>query len=241
MRDSPVSHSREHCVQRRMSEHHHLGRYGRFRKTGLDDDLSTADGVNETSDERSIFQMEDDEHSESSVIVRADLRPIESPFRTHSFTRSLTGLQDMPLERSPSLTSIASFDLAAVLLPLDDPLLDTPPSPPGSSDDSWESTTDSDAGSCGNDDDEINDDAEDAFLNLDPRFVGVGWGGECLRESEDIDFEFVYALHTFVATVEGQANATKGDTMVLLDDSNSYWWLVRVVKDASIGEPAFSC
>lgn len=52
---------------------------------------------------------------------------------------------------------------------------------------------------------------------------------------EDIDFEFVYALHTFVATVEGQANASKGDTMVLLDDSNSYWWLVRVVKDGSIG------
>lgn len=58
---------------------------------------------------------------------------------------------------------------------------------------------------------------------------------ECLLNSEDIDFEFVYALHTFVATVEGQANATKGDTMVLLDDSNSYWWLVRVVKDSSIG------
>ncbi|KAL2136138.1 hypothetical protein VTI74DRAFT_5361 [Chaetomium olivicolor] len=54
-------------------------------------------------------------------------------------------------------------------------------------------------------------------------------------EDEDIDFDFVYALHTFVATVEGQANATKGDTMVLLDDSNSYWWLVRVVKDSSIG------
>lgn len=54
-------------------------------------------------------------------------------------------------------------------------------------------------------------------------------------DDEDIDFEFVYALHTFVATVEGQANATKGDTMVLLDDSNSYWWLVRVAKDNSIG------
>ncbi|KAF2225810.1 hypothetical protein BDZ85DRAFT_316942 [Elsinoe ampelina] len=54
-------------------------------------------------------------------------------------------------------------------------------------------------------------------------------------DDEDIDFDFVYALHTFVATVEGQANATKGDTMVLLDDSNSYWWLVRVVKDSSIG------
>ena len=54
-------------------------------------------------------------------------------------------------------------------------------------------------------------------------------------DDEDIDFEFVYALHTFVATVEGQANATKGDTMQLLDDSNSYWWLVRVCKDSSIG------
>ena len=82
------------------------------------------------------------------------------------------------------------------------------------------------------------DDDTYALLNgtLDERFVDYGWGGECLRETEDIDFEFVYALHTFVATVEGQANATKGDTMVLLDDSNSYWWLVRVVKDGSIGE-----
>ncbi|KAJ5491097.1 hypothetical protein N7539_002664 [Penicillium diatomitis] len=54
-------------------------------------------------------------------------------------------------------------------------------------------------------------------------------------DDEDIDFEFVYALHNFIATVDGQANAAKGDTMVLLDDSNSYWWLVRVVKDGSIG------
>lgn len=59
--------------------------------------------------------------------------------------------------------------------------------------------------------------------------------GLLTRRSEDIDFEFVYALHSFTATVEGQANALKGDTMVLLDDSNSYWWLVRIVKDSSIG------
>lgn len=57
--------------------------------------------------------------------------------------------------------------------------------------------------------------------------------GTC--QIEDIDFEMVYALHTFTATVEGQANATKGEHMVLLDDSNSYWWLVRIVRDASIG------
>ena len=87
------------------------------------------------------------------------------------------------------------------------------------------------------DEDEDSDDNDDTiFLAENFRFIDSGWGGECLQESEDIDFEFVYALHTFVATVEGQANATKGDTMVLLDDSNSYWWLVRVVKDSSIGE-----
>lgn len=81
------------------------------------------------------------------------------------------------------------------------------------------------------------DDDDDLPLeSQDPRFVDSGWGGECLHDTEDIDFELVYALHTFIATVEGQANATKGDAMVLLDDSNSYWWLVRVVKDSSIGK-----
>jgi len=83
---------------------------------------------------------------------------------------------------------------------------------------------------------EDEDDDYEIPYAADSRFVDSGWGGECLQDAEDIDFEFVYALHTFVATVEGQANATKGDTMVLLDDSNSYWWLVRVVKDSSIGE-----
>lgn len=84
------------------------------------------------------------------------------------------------------------------------------------------------------DDDE--DDDGDFSEPFHSRLIDSGWGGECLQETEDIDFDFVYALHTFVATVEGQANASKGDTMVLLDDSNSYWWLVRVVKDSSIGK-----
>ncbi|KAH7144453.1 hypothetical protein B0J13DRAFT_444010 [Dactylonectria estremocensis] len=79
------------------------------------------------------------------------------------------------------------------------------------------------------------DDDSDLSFPDDTRFIDSGWAAKCLQDTEDIDFEFVYALHTFVATVEGQANATKGDTMVLLDDSNSYWWLVRVVKDSSIG------
>ncbi|RYP84199.1 hypothetical protein DL770_005241 [Monosporascus sp. CRB-9-2] len=82
---------------------------------------------------------------------------------------------------------------------------------------------------------EMEDDNLSSGFGKSIEFIESGWDGECLQDSEDIDFEFVYALHTFIATVEGQANATKGDTMVLLDDSNSYWWLVRVVKDSSIG------
>jgi hypothetical protein len=113
---------------------------------------------------------------------------------------------------------------------------------PAEEDDSW--TTDSDADSWDPDMEDDDDASNEVSFSEDPRFIDSGWGGECLRETEDIDFEFVYALHTFVATVEGQANATKGDTMVLLDDSNSYWWLVRVVKDSSIGEyhnPGVQC
>ncbi|KAL9125464.1 MAG: hypothetical protein Q9217_005339, partial [Psora testacea] len=120
-------------------------------------------------------------------------------------------------------------DFHHLLLPDDDPLLDnscanapleedhTPETTSPVSKSSWDEAT------VGKSDD---DDTEDLSYSDDSRFVDSGWGGECLREVEDIDFEFVYALHTFVATVEGQANATKGDTMVLLDDSNSYWWLL---------------
>ena len=125
-----------------------------------------------------------------------------------------------------------SFD-DAPLQPLDQELTSDSSSPASKS--SW--ATDVMGEIDGDDDDDTND---ISFVD-DPRFIDSGWGGECLREVEDIDFEFVYALHTFVATVEGQANATKGDTMVLLDDSNSYWWLVRVVKDGSIGEMASHC
>jgi len=49
----------------------------------------------------------------------------------------------------------------------------------------------------------------------------------------------MYALHSFAATVEGQANAIKGDMLVLLDDSNSYWWLVRIVKDHTVGKTLY--
>ncbi|KAI9810522.1 MAG: hypothetical protein M1827_006195 [Pycnora praestabilis] len=160
---------------------------------------------------------------------RDRLSPLISEQCFGYFREELNDLQDS-YERD-----FDGHDIRTLLLPSDDPLLDNSfddaplsPSPTKSfssaSSSSWES------------DDELNDDdTKDFLFSDDPRYTDSGWGGECLREIEDIDFEFVYALHTFVATVEGQANATKGDTMVLLDDSNSYWWLVRVVKDSSIG------
>ena len=83
--------------------------------------------------------------------------------------------------------------------------------------------------------DEMNGGHDEFFFSYDSRFTDTGWGGQCLHDVEDINFDFVYALHGFPATVEGQANASKGDTMVLLDDRNSYWWLVRIVKDSTIG------
>ncbi|CAG8504200.1 1566_t:CDS:2, partial [Acaulospora morrowiae] len=52
---------------------------------------------------------------------------------------------------------------------------------------------------------------------------------------ENIDFESVYALHNFQATVEGQVNVERDDKLKLLDDSNSYWWLVKVLKCGAVG------
>ena len=134
--------------------------------------------------------------------------------------------------------------LQDLLLPDNDPLLEqsfqnrtnleTLLSPSSTSSESWQAN--SDTLSSLDESEERDDESDDISFSDSPRFIDYGWGAECLRETEDIDFEFVYALHTFVATVDGQANATKGDTMVLLDDSNSYWWLVRIVKDSSIGK-----
>jgi hypothetical protein len=157
--------------------------------------------------------------------------------------------------QQPQLVKSASdIELERQLLPLDDPLLrdddfdDSCTSHVAvklddntfdNDDDAWETESDRHSKDSWNSADFLmqdDDDSEELLFPTDDRFIDSGWGGECLREIEDIDFEFVYALHTFVATVEGQANAQKGDTMVLLDDSNSYWWLVRVVKDSTIGE-----
>ncbi|KAG0798769.1 hypothetical protein G6F22_003893 [Rhizopus arrhizus] len=52
---------------------------------------------------------------------------------------------------------------------------------------------------------------------------------------DNIDFDLVYALHTFVATVEGQASVVKGDALNLLEDTNIYWWLVEVLTTSEVG------
>jgi hypothetical protein len=49
------------------------------------------------------------------------------------------------------------------------------------------------------------------------------------------DDRLVYSLHNFVATAEGQATVIKGDQLVLLDDSNSYWWLIRRIRTQVVG------
>lgn len=73
------------------------------------------------------------------------------------------------------------------------------------------------------DDDEYDDDLPDD-LSSSPSIP-----------DENINFDLVYALHTFVATVDGQATVQKGDHLMLLDDSNSYWWLVRVMASQEVG------
>ena len=197
----------QETVETKLSEdHHHKGGYSEDR---IDEPL-----------------MDDSFEDES----RDRLTPLMSEQTTGYFRDTFEGLPE---------SYDADFDDSALhhlLLPEDDPLLDNSFDDAPLSFHSSESSSRSSSPSWDGRSDEIDDDTEDISLLDESRFIDSGWGGECLRETEDIDFEFVYALHTFVATVEGQANATKGDTMVLLDDSNSYWWLVRIVKDASIGE-----
>jgi len=53
--------------------------------------------------------------------------------------------------------------------------------------------------------------------------------------NQSIDFDLVYSIHDFAATVEGQASVLQGDSLALMDDNNPYWWLVRVLKSQEIG------
>ncbi|EMD31770.1 hypothetical protein CERSUDRAFT_119352 [Gelatoporia subvermispora B] len=78
-------------------------------------------------------------------------------------------------------------------------------------------------------DDSDGDDGVQDYMDDDDR------SSDLSIPNESIDFDLVYALHSFAATVEGQANVVKGDSLFLMDDSNSYWWLVRVLKTQEVG------
>ncbi|KAF9911664.1 hypothetical protein EC991_002782 [Linnemannia zychae] len=80
------------------------------------------------------------------------------------------------------------------------------------------------------DDDESFEESEDDLEDDDDDASDVN----SLTE-DDIDFNLVYAFHTFVATQEGQASVVRNDSLMLLEDANVYWWLVRVLKTGVIG------
>ena len=227
-RSSPIPISLRHMQTNdsRSQEHHH-GEYAGTRTTNSREDDSDTEfditmsprSKQRQAIERRLRIVREDSHSSFASELDEDqasnmLQPMRSPFQVY---------RDDPFVEPPTSTLRTTNGTP-------------PPAAQHLDDDDGESwTTDSDLDSWHEGMDSDDDASNDVSFSDDPRFIDSGWGGECLRETEDIDFEFVYALHTFVATVEGQANATKGDTMVLLDDSNSYWWLVRVVKDSSIG------
>ncbi|KAJ2702788.1 protein phosphatase regulator [Coemansia sp. IMI 203386] len=52
---------------------------------------------------------------------------------------------------------------------------------------------------------------------------------------EDVDFNYVYAMFHFPQMVEGQVTVDEGEKLTLLDDSNSYWWLVQNLRDNQMG------
>ena len=84
-------------------------------------------------------------------------------------------------------------------------------------------------------------DKERSVFEDDDDFDEHGYADDDDRSSslsvpnESIDFHLVYSRHNFAGTVEDQASVVKGDTLVLMDDSNSYWWLVRVLKSQEVG------
>ncbi|KAF9968236.1 hypothetical protein BGZ70_005626 [Mortierella alpina] len=88
------------------------------------------------------------------------------------------------------------------------------------------------------DEDEFDDDMEeDDEDQVDDEMMDEEEeGSETMSLTEDdIDFNLVYAFHTFVATQEGQASVVRNDSLMLLEDTNVYWWLVRVLKTGVIG------
>lgn len=80
-------------------------------------------------------------------------------------------------------------------------------------------------------DDDEDDDEEDDLMIEDASSMSSSPS----IPDENINFDLVYALHTFVATVEGQASVVKGDALILMEDTNIYWWLVEVLKTREVG------
>ncbi|KAJ1733129.1 hypothetical protein LPJ61_001712 [Coemansia biformis] len=52
---------------------------------------------------------------------------------------------------------------------------------------------------------------------------------------EDVEDGYVYALFHFPQMVDGQITVEEGEKLTLLDDSNSYWWLVQSLRDNRMG------
>ena len=51
---------------------------------------------------------------------------------------------------------------------------------------------------------------------------------EPVTSEEEVDYSKVYALFTFIASMEGQISVLKGEPLDLLDDSNSYWYAISM-------------
>ncbi|KAG6873188.1 hypothetical protein C0995_001798 [Termitomyces sp. Mi166 len=92
-----------------------------------------------------------------------------------------------------------------------------------------------DAASATYTDDEETSVIEDDSEGEEHEYIDDDGSSSLSIPNESIDFDLVYSLHSFAATVEGQANVVKGDSLFLMDDSNSYWWLVRVLKTQEVG------
>ena len=207
----PMLYSNKEPVALWSEDHHHHGEYVEIAEHGRTPDENALDlDIHDHFDSDLGKQPPGSFHEDFECLEDTDEGDVDPENFRHLLVPPDDPLLNNDFDDASLFSAPAESELSAIALP--DPLAESEEA------DSF-----------------YDDDTEDVSFSPDSRFIDSGWGGECLREAEDIDFEFVYALHTFVATVEGQANATKGDTMVLLDDSNSYWWLVRVVKDSSIG------
>lgn len=209
---TPLSFSSQNSHHAQSADHHH-GEYAWTRTTGPDGTTPEFDldpNTNPTTEhlakvEQRLQAIRLDsmgsllsEHDEEAV--KSMLEPVPSPL----FDYLEDPFTDEIPKRTSSLPPTRNQDV------LQDEVNDDTPWTLGPyEEDEWTTDSDADSWDAYQDKDDDTNDVSLIFSD-DPRYIDSGWGGECLREIEEIDFEFVYSLHTFVATVEGQANATKG-------------------------------